>query len=133
MLKKYEFKDYEEFAMLYNSIGEDEITKQSYDDEGNLIPTILLEKTSHKPIILGNMEIGYNDVVKQVTETIQVVSLDNEGQEIYTEEEVTKDLTVREYVFSDKFCVDIYWHESEDSSVLDEYEVFPKEPKHKIA
>lgn len=133
MLKRYEFTDYEEFARIYNSIGEEEIIQPSYDDDGNLIPTVLGKKTSHKPIILGNMEIGYNDVVKQVTETIQVVSLDDEEQEIYIEEEVTKDVTVREYIFSDKFCVDIYWKEKEDSSLFDSYEVFPKNPKHAIA
>ncbi len=133
MLNKYEFTDYEEFARLYNSIGEKEIIKPIYDDDGNLIPAVLDNKTSHKPIILGNMEIGYNDVVKQVTETIQVVSLDDAKQEIYTPKEVTKDVIVREYIFSDKFCVDIYWIETEDSSLFDSYEVFPKNPKHAIA
>jgi hypothetical protein len=130
MLKKYEFTDKEEFARVYNSIGETEVKESVFDEEGNLIPTVLLEKTSHKPIILGYMEIGYNDVVKQITETIQVVSLDEEEQETYTDEEVIKDVTVREYIFSDKFCVDIFWKDYEDESVLSLYEVFPKHPKH---
>jgi hypothetical protein len=133
MLKKYEFTDREEFARVYNSIGETEVKESFFDEEGYLIPTVLLEKTSHKPIILGYMEIGYNDVVKQITETIQVVSLDEEEQETYTDEEVIKDVTVREYIFSDKFCVDIFWKDYEDESVLSLYEVFPKHPKHTIS
>ena len=133
MLKKYEFTDREEFAIVYNSIGETEVKESVFDEEGNLIPTVLLEKTSHKPVILGYMEIGYNDVVKQIIETIQVVSLDEEEQETYTDEEVIKDVIVREYIFSDKYCVDIYWKDYEDESVLSIYEVFPKHPKHTIS
>lgn len=133
MLKKYEFTDREEFAILYNSIGEEELTESVFDEEGNLIPTVLLEKTSHKPIILGNVEIGYNDVPKSVSKTITVVSLDENQEEFYTEKTVTENITMREYVFSDKFCADIYWKETEDSILFDSYEVFPKNPKHRIA
>lgn len=40
---------------------------------------------------------------------------------------------IKEAVIEDNYCVDIYWHESEDFSLLDMYEVFPKESKHEIA
>tara|TARA_R110002072_G_C7651026_1_gene508707 strand:- start:175 stop:444 length:270 start_codon:yes stop_codon:yes gene_type:complete len=36
-------------------------------------------------------------------------------------------------ILSTKYCIDIYWNDDEDSSVLNSYEVFPKKPKHKIA
>ena len=74
-----------------------------------------------------------DSLAKQITETIQVVSLNEDSQEVYTSEEVTKDVTVREYIFSDKFCVDIFWKDYEDESVLSLYEVFPKHPKHTIS
>lgn len=64
-------------------------------------------KLTHKPIVLGYKII-------------------EEG--VYDED---GDVVVAP-IFSDKLMIDIYWEDSEDSSILDDYEIFPNNPIHKI-
>ena len=64
-------------------------------------------KLTHKPIILGH---------KMIEEGVY----DEDGNEVVAP------------IFSDKLMIDIYWEDSEDSSFLDEFEIFPNNPVHKI-
>ena len=62
----------------------------------------------HKPIVLGKIVLEKGEYDLEMKE-------------------------IKAPVFSNKFCVDIYWNENEDTSVFNEFEVFPLNPKHKIA
>ena len=61
----------------------------------------------NKPIILGH-------------KLIEEGEYDDEGNEVVAP------------IMGDKLMIDIYWEDSEDSSVLDEFEIFPNNPVHKI-
>lgn len=64
-------------------------------------------KLTHKPIVLGHKIIEEGEYDEEGNETVAPI-------------------------FSDKLMIDIYWEDSEDSSVLDEFEIFPNNPVHKI-
>ena len=63
--------------------------------------------TKHKPFVFGKM----------ILKTAEYIN----GEE------------VKPFVLSQKYCVDIYWSDNEDSSLFDEFEVFTKNQKHKKA
>lgn len=64
-------------------------------------------KLTHKPIVLGH-------------KVIEDGEYDEDGNEVVAP------------VLSDMLMIDIYWEDSEDSSIFDDYEIFPNNPIHKI-
>ena len=71
MLKKYEFTDREEFARVYNSIGETEAKVSVLDEDGNLTPEPPDPTKKKKEIKLENIILGAAPVDNTPVETVR--------------------------------------------------------------